>query len=103
MNDPPFSRRDPLDVGIALTIASVRRHLSAADASCPHHEVRERARLHLAHHLAAVRLDGDSLMPSSPATCLFNSPDTTSAITSRSRGVSILQPLKPHWTMSATR
>ena len=28
-----------------------------------------------------------SLMPSSPPTCLFNSPATTSPITSRSRGV----------------
>jgi hypothetical protein len=88
MNDPPFSRRDPLDVGIALTIASVRRHLSAADASCPHHEVSERARLHLAHHLAAVRLDGDLADAEFAGACLFNSPDTTSAITSRSRGVS---------------
>jgi hypothetical protein len=29
-----------------------------------------------------------SLMPSSPPTCLFNRPETTSAITSRSRGLS---------------
>jgi hypothetical protein len=29
-----------------------------------------------------------SLMPSSPPTCLFSSPDTTNVITSRSREVS---------------
>jgi hypothetical protein len=29
-----------------------------------------------------------SLMPSSPPTCLFNRPETTNALTSRSRGVS---------------
>jgi len=29
-----------------------------------------------------------SLMPSSPPTCLFNSPETTNAVTSRSRRLS---------------
>jgi hypothetical protein len=40
------------------------------------------------HRPASVSFHGDSLMPSSPATCLFRRPATTSVMTSASRRVS---------------
>jgi hypothetical protein len=44
--------------------------------------------LHLAHDLTSVRLETDLADAELATDLLFNSPETTNAITSRSRGVS---------------
>jgi hypothetical protein len=60
-------------------------------------KVRHRARIHLAHHLSAVDLHGNSAQVISEAICLFNSLDSTKAITSFSRGESDTTPAGPPW------
>ena len=64
-----------------------RRHANA-ESGGHRDEVGERVRLHLAHGLTPVCLDRDFADAEFAATCLFNRPETTSAMTSRSRGVS---------------
>ena len=51
------------------------------------YQVDERAGLHLSHHLAAVCFHRD-LADAELATSLFNRPETTGAMTSRSRRLS---------------
>jgi hypothetical protein len=66
------------------SIASRRKPSQQFEAESVSHsdQFRQTPGVHLAHHLAAVRLHRDLAIPSSPPASLFNRPETISAITS---------------------